>query len=618
MTGQVSQMWRLVVASVVVSTVLLIGARQSMAQSPQAMIDEQVPAARKVIEAYHGADASGAERTLHIIYWTPSDREPQPQYRERLTRVLRDIQGFYRQEMERLGFGKRTFRLATDEEGLVKIHLVRGQRPYAQYNVASGHAIREECLPTLDAAKIDVTKETLVLFCNMSNWDEKAATMSQNSPYYASGGLRNGTAWQVDSALLDADSLAKKEPLLRDGQYGRISLGRYNSIFVGGVCHELGHALGLPHNRERADERAAFGTALMGSGNRTYGDERRGEGRGTFLTLGEGLRLAAHPLFTGSVKGIDLPGNAKLSDVKVELADGAKSFTFSAKVSADPPAYAVLGYMDPEGGNDYDATTITAVPDQNGLVKLHCAALQPGKPGVLRLVICQANGGRINDETLAIPYRVNRDGTVDLAQFQTQQKLRSLTAALVAKDEQAAAAALAKLEQSVGKSPEDEPLLEAARTLVTPQKLGEKKLPTDFEGDAFPISNAKWSEARVGWLRPTVNRLPNDSLALFVGGQLFARGIYAHAPSRYVYELGGKWKHLRGQAGLADGNEGSVIFVIEGDGKELWRSKTVTGATLPEFALDVSDVKQLTLRVDDAGDGTRSDWGVWVDPQLSR
>src|SRR5690606_23776384 len=102
----------------------------------------------------------------------------------------------------------------------------------------------------LQAAGIEADKETIVIFCNMSNWDPKTGTMSQNSPYYASGGLRNGTAWQVDSALLDAGLLKEKEPQLRDGQYGRISVGRYNSIFVGGVCHELGHALGLPHNQE--------------------------------------------------------------------------------------------------------------------------------------------------------------------------------------------------------------------------------------------------------------------------------------------------------------------------------------------------------------------------------
>ncbi len=587
-------------------------------QSPQELIDAQVPAALKIIDAYHADEPQPSDRTLHIVYWTPSDREPQPQYRERLTRVLFDIRDFYRREMKRLGFGERTIRLATDADGLLTIHVVRGERPYANYQVESGRAIRQECLPTLKAAGIDADQETVVLFCNMSNWDAEKQTMSQNSPYYASGGLRNGNAWQVDSPLLDSDLLAKREPMLRDGQYGRISVGRYNSIFVGGVCHELGHALGLPHNQERSDERAAFGTALMGSGNRTYGEERRGEGRGSFLTLGEGMRLASHPLFTGSVKGINLPPNARLENVAVELAPDEKSFIFSANVSADPPAYAVIGYMDPSGGSDYDATTMTAVPDPSGRFVLPCAALKAGKAGSLRIVVCQANGGRINDQVLAVPYTVAESGVVDLSAFQAQIHLKPLTTALLANDASAVAAELQKIEQLDGSLASNQRLVEAARVLAGIQSFKVGTNPAEAEGDFCWLSDSKWKEARVGWLRPTVNRLPNATLTLLVGGQLFSRGIYAHAPSAYTFELGGKWRHFSGKAGLADGYDGSVVFVVSGDGKELWRSNKIGEATLPSFKIDIGAVQELTLKVEDSGNGNASDWGVWVEPKLER
>ncbi|MFO0886179.1 MAG: hypothetical protein U0894_18700, partial [Pirellulales bacterium] len=81
---------------------------------------KQVAAARKVLDAYHETNPVPSSRTLHIVYWTPADREPAPQYRERLTRVLFDIREFYAKEMRRLGFGERTIRLATDEDGLLK------------------------------------------------------------------------------------------------------------------------------------------------------------------------------------------------------------------------------------------------------------------------------------------------------------------------------------------------------------------------------------------------------------------------------------------------------------------------------------------------------------------
>ena len=54
--------------------------------------------------------------------------------------------------------------------------------------------------------------------------------------------------------------------MVNDQQYGHISVGRYNSIFIGSGARELGHSLGLPHDKERADEQSR-GTSLMGSGS---------------------------------------------------------------------------------------------------------------------------------------------------------------------------------------------------------------------------------------------------------------------------------------------------------------------------------------------------------------
>ena len=603
---------------VVIGCVLGVGGTPACGQTHDELIATQVPTAVKVIEAYHGAEAVPSKRTLHIVYWTPSDRDPAPQFRERLTRVLFDVRGFYLREMRRLGFGERTIRLAVDAGGMLTVHVVRGSKPYSEYNVTSGSAIRKECLPVLQAAGIDADQETLVIFCNMSNWDPQTSVMSQNSPYYAGGSLRSGTAWQVDSPLLDSDLIGKQEPLLKDGQYGRISVGKYNSIFVGGVCHELGHALGLPHNLERGTERPRYGTSLMGSGNRTYGEDRRGEGLGSFLTLADGMRLASHPLFTGSAKGINLPANAKLSDVAVELDRDAKSFTFSARVTADPPAYAVIGYMDPSGGNDYDATTVTAIPDANGRISLGCDALKADKSGSLRVVVCQANGGRIDDNVLTVPYSVSDSGIADLTAFQSRVKLKPLMAALMAKNGKAVPAELKKLEQAAGKSDGDLLLLDAARTLAATLDFKPGPSPAAATGKTCRLSESQWKEAKVGWGQPVVNRLPNETVALHVGGRLFARGLYAHAPSAYTFELAGKWNRLTGSAGLADDHEGSVVFVIQGDGKELWRSQKIADATLAEINLDVSNIKELTLTVEDSGNGNTSDWGVWVEPNLER
>ena len=271
-------------------------------------------AARQHLEAFHGdiPQDSHIARKLHIVYWTPADREPAADYTQRLTRVLKHIQDFYADQMEANGFGRRTIGLDLDAEGLLRIHLVKGQGKTSEYGRPSGAKIRQECLPVLRAAGIRADRETIVIFCNLGFWDERTRRMRHRSPYYAGGNNVSGTAWQLDEPILDTLRLTDSKPMF-DGEYGRISMGRHNTIFIGGVAHELGHALSLPHNRERGDQRVAFGTALMGSGNRTYGEEQRGEGRGSFLTFASALRLASHPQFSGSTREMNRPVQSRTS-----------------------------------------------------------------------------------------------------------------------------------------------------------------------------------------------------------------------------------------------------------------------------------------------------------------
>jgi hypothetical protein len=602
---------KLILFVVLLLSILPVGA------SPEAEIAAKVPRAKAILDAWQAKGPVRAEKTVHIVYWTPSDREPAPRHEERLGAIMEDIRDFYAREMKRLGFGPMSIRLDYTGGGKMKVHLVKSRKPYADFDVQSGGPIRNECLTTLRAAGIDPEKETIVIFCNMSNWHAATGRISQNSPYYAGGSNRQGTAWQVDSPILELGSLAKKEPRVKDGQYGDISIGRYNSIFIGGICHELGHALGLPHNRERPDEAAAFGTALMGSGNRTYGENLRGEGKGSFLTLAHGLKLASHPIFCGSVKGIDAPANAELHDVKV--VNRGKSFTYSARVTADPPPYAVLGYMDPEGGGDYDATTCTAIPDAAGDFTLEAGALAQGKAGVFRVVVVQANGAASSfagaSTPFTYPYLVAKDGNVDLSATEARLLLLPLAKASERKDAAAMATELARVEAS-----KPSPVVwNAAKVLADPAASVPGSAPVEAGGSTCPLATSSTKSAKVGWGRPVMNRLPDGDLLFSCGSRLFPGGIYAHANASHVWELGGRWRTLAGHAGLPDGRDGgSCVFVVKVDGRELWRSEKTGPGTLRSFSVPVEGAKEIELIVEDGGDGNGSDWGCWFGPVLTR
>ncbi|BCX47094.1 NPCBM/NEW2 domain containing protein [Haloferula helveola] len=587
------------------------------AMTPQEEIDVKVPAAMALLEKWENESPQKGERKLHLVYWTPKDRKPQPMFRKRLTSILEDIRDFYASEMKRLGFGPRTINLDYAPDGLLNIHLVEGRKDYSAYNVQSGGEIRTECLPTLRTAGLDPDKETLVIFCNMSNWDPENRKITQNSPYYAGGSPAGGNAWQVDSAILELGGLAKTEPKVHDGQYGHISIGRYNTIFIGGICHELGHALGLPHNRQRDDEGKAFGTALMGSGNRTYGEDRRNEGRGSFLTLAHGLKLASHPMFSGSVKQLDNRSNAKVEGLRVEPL--GKSFRVHGKVTADPAPYAVIGYMDPAGGGDYNATTCTAVPDAEGNFTLDANGLVPGEGQEFRIVVCQVNGACStyvgSNGRWEIPYRVGQDGNVDLSAFQAGTELAKLIGVVNSGNRAAASAEL----ESLRSREVSATLIETAESLVGTLGGASAEDPSTADGGELPLTSAKATHAEVGWSSPRMNRVPDASALIISGGELHPRGIYAHAPASHRWSLGGKWKSLDGKVGIGDGSsQGSCDFVIVGDGKEIWRSGVMKAGSTKPFAVGLEGIKELELKVTDGGDGKSSDWGLWLDPVLRR
>ncbi len=574
----------------------------------------EAEAARRILDTWHAENPEPGERKLHIVAWRSQDRGFAKDHRERLQRILDHIQKFYAAEMERHGFGPRSIRLDRDNEGRLVVHEVTGAGNHADYGKPDGRKIRSECLPVLRAAGIDAERETILIFTNLVEWDAEKLTFQHKSPYYAGGTQRSGTAWQLDSAELDTSNLPLKTPLVQDGEYDRISLGKHNSIFIGGIAHELGHALGLPHCTVRAGESSEGRTALMGSGNRTYFEEVRGDGPGSFLTLAHALRLASHPQFSGSVKGMNLPARATLADRKVEHAGDGKSFRFSARVECPIPVYAMIAYLDPEGGGDYNARTVVAIPNGQGQFTLVCGtdALVPGKSGELRVVACLANGATSTERH---EYRVGGDARVDLETMAVSFSFAPFLDAVETKDDK-------KAESLLLQWPEDSRERRIARSILLGRRnaarvsLAAKEVPAEVK--SIPLSRITPQEASVGWGNPAYDHLPRRDAILLGGGRLYETGIYAHADSKHRYDLSGAgWKEVSGSCGLAPGG-GSVVFAIFADGTEVFRSRKLEGTAVETFKLDVSKTHLLELRTEDAKDGKTGDWGIWFAPELRR
>lgn len=164
-----------------------------------------------------------------------------------------------------------------------------------------------------------------------------------------------------------------------------------------------------------------------------------------------------------------------------------------------------------------------------------------------------------------------------------------------------------------------------ARELLDTIKASPKPTPGDVPASftQLALGNAKPELAEVGWLEPAANRVPPNNVILsplLDSGKPYATGLYAHAPSRYVFSLVGKWKKLSGVAGLHTLHQpyGSGVFLIKTDGHEAFHSAVIRGAAKAGYQVDLTGVKQLELIVDPADDGNHNDWGLWLDPMLSR
>jgi hypothetical protein len=189
-------------------------------------------------------------------------------------------------------------------------------------------------------------------------------------------------------------------------------------------------------------------------------------------------------------------------------------------------------------------------------------------------------------------------------------------------DAGAARKALGKIEQ--GSATELEKTV--ARKLVATLENKPKPAPADVPSEVtqLPLGDARSELAEVGWLQPTSNRIPlNEDIEspLLDSGRIYATGLFAHSPSRYVFNLGSKWKTLRGEAGLHTAFQTralGVVFVIKTDGKEVFRSSIVREAAHTEYAVDVAGVKTLELLVENAYDHNWANWSLWLDPTLTR
>ena len=139
---------------------------------------------------------------------------------------------------------------------------------------------------------------------------------------------------------------------------------------------------------------------------------------------------------------------------------------------------------------------------------------------------------------------------------------------------------------------------------------------TEFHLDQLPIHcvTSGWGEPKWG---ASINGNP-----LTINGTRYSAGLGTHAPSELLLSLDGNAQEFHAWVGVddemrAEGN-GSVEFVVHGDGVPLWRSGIMRiGDAAKEVRVPLTGVRSLLLVVTDGGDDVDNDHADWANATLT-
>ena len=152
---------------------------------------------------------------VRLIYFLPNDRQPQPDIDAKLDALIKDVQQFYAEMMEKHGFGRQTFTLETDATGKAVVHHVNGKFNDGYYHYSVWTKVWGEIEEQFDMsntiylAALDISTENL------------------------GGSILDRFTCGIGSA--------------RGPGAGRALIPASGGC-LGAAAHELGHAFGLKHD----------------------------------------------------------------------------------------------------------------------------------------------------------------------------------------------------------------------------------------------------------------------------------------------------------------------------------------------------------------------------------
>lgn len=287
--------------------------------------------------------SSDLPRNLNLVYFVPNDLDTLAGYEKRLSELMLWTQEFFRSEMNRNGYGNKTFGLLKNTlMNRVKIITIRGALPKSSYPYTGGSgAVQSEVDAYFNAHPTDRTSDHYLVILPRYSFTSNGTP--SGGPFYGTGKW----CYALDYEGLNIVNLGKTD-----------TEGNRFSTWFGGMVHELGHGLNLPHNRQKVSENNTLGMALMWAGNGTLGKSP------TFLTAADCAILNVNQIFNNNTNTYYGSVTSSITKIYPSYSASKNAIVVSGRFTSTVPINSVIYYNDPNVNNegtgtnkDYNAIT---------------------------------------------------------------------------------------------------------------------------------------------------------------------------------------------------------------------------------------------------------------------
>lgn len=268
---------------------------------------------------------------LNVVYFVPNDVVEPADYHRRLSEILLDAQSFVAKEMQRNDYGPKTFGLLKDDlKKRIKLIVIKASRGGSAYPYEGGAgAVINEINAYRSAHASEFSGDHYLVILPATRYDANGEP--GGVPFYGLGKF----CFALDYADQDVKWL---------GTSG--TLGNRATGWIGGMIHELGHGLNLPHNRQKVSEEPLWGMALMWAGNSTWGRSK------TFLTAADCAVLNVNQVFSKERKSFYGEVESRINRIHAAYDTTKGTIVVSGNFSTDTEVTDILCFNDPNVNNE--------------------------------------------------------------------------------------------------------------------------------------------------------------------------------------------------------------------------------------------------------------------------